>query len=685
MNMLSAVVAQTEDEIILIDESELIHGPISVEYTCQLIACEDMELKIIGLDYQFNITDLHRVSWAGFVNGSLSWQLIVNHDITMSQIKEKIIIGDNVNIEKEDLPNNIFTDNQNTDIPTLNPISECQLDRCHNVEGISEGILYTGALDSELDKDVIKINGNNGDIILIKDMMSTMHMNIQLWSSEEEIKLTFDNLSFSEDKERYFEYPKNNLWLRIVPSEVMSYSPYQFKIVRYDASMESPDQRELNNPWDHGPSLDFGNYYFGHIGSSDINGDSVQINVGKKMTIFPVCEFTEEVNIEIIIHEIENRLKIYDQNTKFCPEEIYLDDKVESIEFRIRSNLSMSWMIGLQTNTFGDGGKIGDAPDQIWVDGNINDNWTLINYDTNNYIGTMGINDDIDIYAFEVKNTNGSYVYLNETEGEINIIILILNQETGAIMNYTNGTEIIAPEGIHALRIEKVNGDTSYLEYSFIMPEMEDYYYDSAELEDLSNLFTNFYIFVGVMFLSPMIVVIWWNRNDIRGESKKVILEEHELNRLTSLRRRISDNLDKEVIISSLHQLGDSPWKIVIEEWGNPLLSYMTNQIEICMWKINSKKTDILLGINTSVKWDMAAIRIFASEGPTIEISEVTPEKLFDMDEIFLNTLFKNYNIFIKIKLKKKPRRIDFQLTGLVDGKPVASSSRRAVTWSEEE
>ena len=58
-----------------------------------------------------------------------------------------------------------------------------------------------------------------------------------------------------------------------------------------------------------------------------------------------------------------------------------------------------------------------------------------------------------------VKHENGSHIYFNESIGDISIHIVILDQKTGLILNYTNGTEIIAPKGIHAIRIEKNNGE----------------------------------------------------------------------------------------------------------------------------------------------------------------------------------------------------------------------------------
>jgi hypothetical protein len=172
----------------------------------------------------------------------------------------------------------------------------------------------------------------------------------------------------------------------------------------------------------------------------------------------------------------------------------------------------------------------------------------------------------------------------------------------------------------------------------------------------------------------------------LRGNKKLIFIEQHEVKRLANLRTKISKDIDKDVIISSLHQLGDSPWESVIQEWGDPQLKHFTEQVEVCIWKINEDGTNLLLGLNTSNKiWNMAAIRIFASEGPAVTISEITPEQIFDGDEIFLGTLEKRNSIFLKVAIANGPLNIDFQLSGLVGGKPMAASSRLAINWTEEE
>jgi hypothetical protein len=181
-----------------------------------------------------------------------------------------------------------------------------------------------------------------------------------------------------------------------------------------------------------------------------------------------------------------------------------------------------------------------------------------------------------------------------------------------------------------------------------------------------------------------MIIVIWWNRNTIfKGDKNIIHIEQHELIMLNKLKDRIERKIDKEIILSSLHQLGDSPWDSVIQEWGKPTLRHMTDNLEICLWKISN--LDILLGIKINRHaWDLAAIRIYSSEGESVKIDSISPERIFQEDEIYLDSLKPKSNLFLKIGLENKPANMNFQISGMVNGKPVAAASNKTINWEEE-
>ena len=67
-------------------------------------------------------------------------------------------------------------------------------------------------------------------------------------------------------------------------------------------------------------------------------------------------------------------------------------------------------------------------------------------------------------------------------------------------------------------------------------------------------------------------------------------------------------------------------------------------------------------------------------------MTSVTPESLFDGDEVFLGDLNAKTNLFLRIDMEGVADGFDLILSGLVGGKPVAAVPTKAVlTTSEEE
>ena len=681
---LIGVNAQSEEKIEMFSYSINTTGPVWLEYNCQQTACQGMELIVNNSGLIHKNSDPHTVQWEGMVEGNISWQLLVEEDISEDLIEFDSIISNEIWSEKRDLPDIVPSPSQQESFEEIETFSQCQMNRCQSNDLEIEGVVFTGALESLNDKDAIRIVGNKGDVLLLPNFRSSSEMEIEIWMRNDEIKERIESLNSGHDTEYFFEYPEGELWLRVIASVEAEYSTYEFKILRYDANRESLDLRELTNPWTHGDALAFNDTYHGHISASDTEGDSVLIELGPKMTINPICHFSNDFVMDIIIHEINSIEIKYLENISSCPEILNSTYLTNSIEFRIKSNITQPWSIKINTDSYGDGKNIGDAPDFIWQPETRDGRWELVNLEMGEYSGSLGIQDYIDIFAFEITHENGSKVYFNNTEGEVSFKILVLNQTSGAIINSTDQSVIIAPQGIHAIRIEKNNSSSDLVNYRFRAPEIIEYQIENRELEDLSRLFTNFYIIAGVMFLTPMIIVIWWNRNTIfKGDKNNIRIEQHELIMLNRLKDRIVKKIDKEIILSSLHQLGDSPWDSVIQEWGKPTLRHMTENLEICLWKISN--LDILLGIKINrYAWKLAAIRIYSSEGELVRIETITPEKIFQEDEIYLDSLKPKSNIFLKIALKNKPTNMNFQISGMVNGEPVAAASNKTVDWEEE-
>jgi hypothetical protein len=110
----------------------------------------------------------------------------------------------------------------------------------------------------------------------------------------------------------------------------------------------------------------------------------------------------------------------------------------------------------------------------------------------------------------------------------------------------------------------------------------------------------------------------------------------------------------------------------------------MTKQVEICVWRISEGDAVLLIGIRVAeVPWELAAMRIHAPEGAKVRISSVSPSRLFQDDEIFLDTLSAGSRVFLSLALEGNPTSLGFQLSGLVGGEPLAATPNRALDWGE--
>jgi hypothetical protein len=109
----------------------------------------------------------------------------------------------------------------------------------------------------------------------------------------------------------------------------------------------------------------------------------------------------------------------------------------------------------------------------------------------------------------------------------------------------------------------------------------------------------------------------------------------------------------------------------------------MTEQIEICAWKISEEKKNLLIGLKTSNwDWEVASIRLNYPEGNKLSIIDVSPKYISKEDEIFLDTLSKNSQIFLRIMLDGKSANLALELSGLVGEIPLAATPNKIIEWN---
>ncbi|MEE3269871.1 MAG: hypothetical protein VX204_02005 [Candidatus Thermoplasmatota archaeon] len=682
---------------ILADEFET-EGPVWISATCAVGQnCSGMELVLWnnGSEYshQYSHQDSHLVEWAGWVEGNVAWEIVGGEGVHIEAIDVILSYMDDWT-EHEDLPDTVPSPGSQGDYPNINTSSPCRLQYCGALDMISEGVLYVGALEDQIDKDAVMIVGDSGDVMLLNSLRGPNATTIEVWHRSDESKSLVDSLE-SADLPHYFEYPaEGELWLRIVHSFESGYSPYEFEIIRYDDDIEAPGGGELSNPWSHGEPMPFQGQsslvYHGHLAASDSQGDSLLIASGSKIRLQPHCTFTGAVSVSIILHQADGTQAVI---TSGCEQVFETTAQTVSVEFGFTTqDINAAWTVMLRSLSPRDGGLIGDAPDVIWEHGNMDSRWQVLNLDASVISGFLDSSDTTDYYAFSITEENGSYVRVQRiSDSPGSFTLMTLDQGTGEVVNSTDGSMMIVPPGVHALRVDWEQGMEGSLlmgNYQFSLPYNAPYVPEEGEFVDLSHRASGFYMLAGLLLLTPLAMVIWWNRDAIfRGAPLAADIQEHERRRLRSLRERLSaalaaSEVDQVEIEHSLRQLGESPWKAVVEDWGDPVMRHLTERVEICVWRVAESASDLLIGIRVEREpWELAAIRVHAPEGSSVGILSVSPQRMYQDGEVFLDTLTAGSKTFIGIELEGSPTTIGFHLSGLVDGEPLAAVPNKSLDW----
>ena len=687
--------ADDESEVFFQGNSD-VDGPFWIEFSCELDSCQDMELVVWTDDSEYRIMDTHLVEWSGLVNGPVSWELLANPSLVMENFAMRSIIGEQSDIiENSDLPDLVPPPGQQGEWTSMSASSNCQLNRCSRSEILSEGASFVGVLDTSADDDAILVEGDNGDVVKISNIESPDSISIEYWSRSDS-KTLIGSISSSESSSVYLDYPEDaELWVRIVHSDESDFSPYRFNLVRFDDENEGPAGEELGNPWiyDYQLSSNSTSYdlYRGHISSTDQLGDSLLISTGAKISLPIACHFTGEVALEILLHEIDGEKEKIVEDSNQCPQNIETSPSSTGIEFRVKSEQVIEWEIEVASPVSGDGVLLGDAPDLLWLESGPSEFWGLISPSNTPYSGSLGNEDRIDIHPFEITDSNGSRVMIrSDIESPVTYQIQTLSQDSWQILNYTNGTVISVPPGIHAIRVEGLSPIVGDVEYEFYMVYLGEDIPDEGEYRDLSHLFTNFYVLIGGLMLLPLAVVLWWNRSlFLEKKNTRTGFEIHEVKKLELLRERLSleaENLegDTEGIVKALSMLGDSSWDEALYDLGKPSLRHMTEQIEICSWVI-PESSFLILGIRTfQEKWELTALSVSSPEGSTASITKVSPDHMFEDNEVFLDTLSPETKRFLSLEISGSPSLLELEVSGLVDGEPLAAVPREALSFDGE-
>ncbi len=332
-----------------------------------------------------------------------------------------------------------------------------------------------------------------------------------------------------------------------------------------------------------------------------------------------------------------------------------------------------------------------DSPDTIWGSEGVGDNWIIVPENNSTILGTFELNDSVDLYAIEISSSNWTTIRFSVSGNDsVSISIQRLNQSTWSIEEYANENmgEITLDQGFHAIRLERLGSYEEEVDYRFIIRNMGNFD-ESGEYVNLAWMFAPFYVFAGLFLILPMLVVIWWNRENILTSSfGSSELDESELQVLSLLRQRFSadrSSLDIEEINEALSTLGGDSWNAISEEFGKPEIRHFTDNVDISLWRVKRGSGSFLIGIKTDrSKWEMAAIRINTPLGEPIKIDSVVPEMMFQDDEIYLGNLEEGTTTFVRLEVFGKAPEAAIHISGILEGAPIAAVPAKTIAMEEE-
>ncbi len=690
-----ATAQDSENTVTLIENSSDFDQPIPIfiKIWCLKSSCPGLELKVTTLDENYTVSDSNRIEISFVASGQVDILVIANSENSMEDLLFEMSQWINANfssmiIEGDDWLDNIPSPGITVDQEPVDPTWDCPIDTCHNIH--PNGVHWViGSLIDGSDKDSIEILGDAGDIIEMPVPVMPESVEIEFWLRNDSTKTLLEAFEPDEDGQFRFDYPEDgHLWLRIKQLPENGFAAYGFYILRHSPDLES-SWGELAADWGEREPILFpseAQTLRGWVSFSDTEGDTIRVESASRMGLSVNCwDRSEKVNFEVFLISSDGTVSDVDGG---CTNAITTNVDTVALEFRMTSETLAEWNIALTEYPKGDAGAMGDAPDRLWVITDDFSNWPNVSFNQT-IEARMSGDEFVDVFAFEVTSANGSKLHIDaDLTQPVTYQIFVLNQETWSIENASDGGLIDAPYGIHAIRVEKI-GDASLTYYDFkLIDDGEIVEIDPGLFTDQSNLFTDYYIFAGIFLLAPAVLVIFWNRNRWRDGINQIEIEQHELRRLRRLRERLTallaeEDTNEQVIDSALHQLGDSPWQAVVEDWGGPLLRHNTEKVEICAWRINEGKNTMLIGIRIAESpWELAAMRVYAPEGASVSIAEVSPKHLFNGDEIFLDTLSPLTSTFLRLSISGEPSNIGFHLSGLVNGEPLAAVPNRAIDWS---
>ena len=574
-------------------------------------------------------------------------------------------------------------------LTTASPIPAEQLSSVGTVDGpvldwegeATPTLIYEGQLSDPQDIDNITL-GNLGGAV---------HF-IHLVAADEPLKITIredgvlhgeeegDNLTF------LFSGTGNAMWVEI--SNVNFISPNSYRIhVHSNSADEDVELEDLTAS--------------GYIHESDTEGDRTYFSTGGNADIeiqWFGGEMTEFVGYMTHLPSGEvAELDFDDNGTIVTLHTPAVDSRFENFEFTIwarTDGVAGVWSLNKTILSEGDALCPHDCPNTVdetrfqteamvignehWItDGNLSEEDTVDVYpifiqgetwESHRLIATIEGDDAM----VQIQSWNNSGEFLTPLDVEEGVGTVGLNMTPGYhLVKVSRAESAIGTEGYH-LTLQTINvtsEDAGPIE--------------AGDIVDRWKEFIPFYIGIGLLMLAPMGYVLW----SLRGTKLADEVQAHERARLKRLRERLARLIETDGsehdINSALEMLEAVQWKATVAEMGEATLTHHTESVTLKAWRMGPGS--LLVGIHVEqAPWKLAALRFEAADGPSWRITKVSPNSLYDGDEIFLDTLQVGSTRFLTLQLEGSANGLDLHLSGLVEGKPLAAIPARALLMEDD-
>ena len=370
------------------------------------------------------------------------------------------------------------------------------------------------------------------------------------------------------------------------------------------------------------------------------------------------------------------------------------------------------WEATLNHRTHFDAGWQGDAPGFKPLSAmSDNSSYPLIPMDGTPFDGeiTLFMDDYQDVLRIETTGWNESVHLVDVTvEGdvyELQVLILNMDQNTWDVLDQVSATysmdkiriTLDVGLGTHFVKIQHQNGSSALdenaesLDWTIrintaVLEEGEEPWFPASNaVKEAADVF---YWLIGLLLILPFIIFY------INVNNNKKFAEEfaRKKNRLQWLSDKLDEGEFSPTDLSrALKSVSSLEWEEALEVWGKPETRHYTNGIDMAVWTLDERISDsgswpILIGLTPQdYEWSVAALKFEANEGTDWTVSSVEPKLLSRANEVFLDTIYTNARVFIRVDLSGNAKSLDVYLSGMVNGEPIAAKPANTIYRNLEE